>query len=1588
MRTTHRFGDMRLLALVVLLLLVVPDVFAQVARDSAAFPFLSISDSQRQAISTGFQMQWFFFKGFQGATVPALYYLALAATLIGALAIVFNKEFHDIKTSGTWLLLVVICLFAPFQSKLLFYDVPSPSQGIGSQKPESIKGFTPQLLAAHIGTTAQVIFYDLFKSYEFKSLVNQAISEVELSQNVNINMGGGWLNRVNNFRKDCGDIPIVPNLSKNLTSTPATEMDSVGSYGSFDSVLSQIIKPLNDVSMFGQSFMGKDMLPSIPLYKTLPSGYDSNSYVAGIQDLYNKIFAKNEAIYIPGVGTAPAKGIPLAQAVDEILNHPLRQKMYRNGTRYIADIDMGNILFYLDEDPSSVGETNGQKIRKRVMAGCPDLLSCNGRFMGNFNKGLELVGDPGAPANAVKLTNFIGKNATPALLKMPANKSIYTKDGAVAAQEKCSETDIRGIYDAIYNAPGFTGNFANRISQLVNGSISIPSDSKQITVDFITGGATGLTAAQADLAKLLVNILPARIDELVRKNPSAENLNEEKRKIFASMLIDGVYNSTIRNTPSSNDQAIAARGNTISTMDPNNVGILATPLGAIAKVAGSLMAWFGSAIAGASAIAVIYFLQAMIEMVLLIVLMLTPLFFLFGILIPKHAFGLLVQSFMVVLIVKLVPVTFLIVDTMGTIIYNILSLSGSDLLLKKGIFLFAIAGLYAALLGMTMLLLFKIGEVGNIEKLRELDSGAEKIADAGMKVATALGSMAAIITGAGVMSALSPGGAKSPGDAMKAAFDGQKNRLMDLADPTGTFNSIQAAVKDGKPEEAHKKLKDAVEEKYRADNNLVGKDLTGEQQSELNGLVNEYIKPDGDPARYLADRRAEMRGKYEEEVRQTHKLGKNEDLDSQQQGEVDELMSKGIGFGAASQEYLANKRGAPWAATKARIEQDSADKVRDFHGVARGAELTGDLKADAAALTEAELSGATIDSNKFLLERMTERNVANAQAPYQAAMAAANATQAQKQAIQAQNDSLDKAVMDHFISEGVYKPSQMQIDSQRRLMEQGLGRGTGNTGGGGGGGSGGGYGGGGIGGSGGPSGPGMPAPSGSGGMGGAPTPSTSSAIPSGPDREELLQNILNELRGIRSGGLKVDNFDELTSKMVADRNKMAQDAADKLQMAQLKQNFDIPKAEINPGRGMRFMSGAVGAFLASGATSNIPGANVVKEVFNEWSEGPERARVWANNGGMMKWFGARSDASRYEALKKAQQPYGSAAEYTGLGEAGAFNSAVKQATMAAAQAVAKAQSAQVAIQIKESDLGKGLDWKNFKNADLAQAIESLESTLSASAMMNGGMVRVGDGKQEIQMNARTVQELVGIKGYKQVQGQLDELLGGHMYIVTKDGKAGAMARRYGDTKGIQQFIREEIDTDYQPGAIEKWYNGKAQFFALQGRAEWIKDAQALQAQMKRDYEVTHKFSSSAAASAAKKKFAVERYHTYQQESGYSQMATSNYRTKYEDVRAEMADQISSLKNTGVDITRFKANVSNILQRFETQVQSLNIPKNVFDGLKIKVEQAPRRIQAQIGRNGLSHPYLADEVKIMLQESGLDEGQAEIVAENIRRGLLR
>ena len=203
--------------------------------------------------------------------------------------------------------------------------------------------------------------------------------------------------------------------------------------------------------------------------------------------------------------------------------------------------------------------------------------------------------------------------------------------------------------------------------------------------------------------------------------------------------------------------AIASARHGPGEMDTSTLKYIDTPasvLGSIATFIGEVGTVFTGFFAGTSAVAYLHFLKLMVQMALMAALLLTPLIFLMGLVIPSYAPGVLIVSIGLVLVIRMIPITYTVVDFVLGTMYDTLSAmyagEGWDRQVQMALLSHAAATIYTSLIMITMYILFKIGDPQTaIEGLNKLEGAANEIANSATTAANALAGVAAtVVTGA------------------------------------------------------------------------------------------------------------------------------------------------------------------------------------------------------------------------------------------------------------------------------------------------------------------------------------------------------------------------------------------------------------------------------------------------------------------------------------------------------------------------------------------------------------------------------------------------------------------------------------------------------------------------------------------------------------------------------------------------------------------------------------------------------------------------------------------------------------------------
>ncbi|HEX2859717.1 MAG TPA: hypothetical protein VHP58_05935 [Alphaproteobacteria bacterium] len=842
------------LAVMAAFLLCIPDTWAQASTATAAFPFFG-ADNDPNFLYTAFQYQWLFFSGFSGAGsigVGALYYLAITATLVGAILIIINKKYQDFTTIGTWFILVMMMVFAPYNSKLLFYPLlktAAPSGAVGTQvtagnqcdpgNKDNICGFTPQVVAAHLASVIYTTIYDVMNSAGLQSAVKQAEIRSALDNDPNLKANQEWLNRVNDLAKCAPDNPyILPtNLqpkSDSSTNTPAaTEADTPDTFGN-------VFKSIG--STFGSDNSLAPYAIGLPTTKpTAWSGQYNNqwtNYVNGLKVLYGN-YAKGGS-NMPGPTNVASGNV--TEAVNDIITG------MQAGSDGIPS-NIGKVSSYVVAVPAGDAPINSGPavdMRKELATSTDAGLAWRTQITNSGN-----------PASigfiSSKIGSWGGEGST--LNKMPVLRVKFNADtgtgstGSGQLTGKVQAANCKGraadAFDDMFSqiaantgSTAFAGiSFNPLISKfkaaaspeaplnpsagagkawtaddictpsgvggVINGmvgSVSNPMGNGLCLTAAVSMGGNGLDQTVQNLVNFL------------NQNPglSAADMGKKLVALVQKNTASGVAGGTSSNAINSASKAQGQQLKNINLLGSNSLG----------QAAGSVMSYLGQAVVaglgyffgGVMAVAIIQIMQTLIQVVLMAIIIVTPFMFLMGLAVPSNALGMLTVTTMGIFVLKFVPATITLIDfIIGTVrSAHWFSSNGFNQLTTDGIILLSAGYLFSKIISLTFWILFKMGDTNNLRSLTSIEDAASKIADAGLAAATTV----AAVAGTAVVGFGAAAMGKGPGG-MAALKNMAGDKAKSVAERMGV--NMSAATRTGELTDDETSAKKAADDKMLAD---------------------------------------------------------------------------------------------------------------------------------------------------------------------------------------------------------------------------------------------------------------------------------------------------------------------------------------------------------------------------------------------------------------------------------------------------------------------------------------------------------------------------------------------------------------------------------------------------------------------------------------------------------------------------------------------------------------------------------------------------------------------------------------------------
>lgn len=1494
------------------------------------FPFLSVDLKQANMLANAFMFQMRLFTGATGQVsggvatpgslgggFAAVRYLSLMAVMIGSILVLFFSKYRRPAVIIPWILLILISVFVPLNSKLLFYPIimklPQSLSNSGQwsyslgvhdgrgckDNPEGC-GFTPQLVAAHLGSTLQMIVSDIFRSKQWTGLLERQAAATQLYQLPDFDMGPAWYANSVAFSKQCGSLPLRT-LLPGATLTPSeTEVMQTSISGKPYTTLEDIVKEYNTI-YYGHESPDSDNAPPMAILPETTQmaddlGWDNDtrqSYLNklsvmyrakefgsgwGIGDYDKKLVFENpqsgeitvtealdnmDRLYSQSAGWA---GQPFLKAIWSGSYTPLSMMFMRGaqvGTASANALDSRKCYVRTKtgidvtgfNDPR--GATNCANLAFSILPSKPLYgPSYHQEAFLDFYKAVY----PTKDANQVS----INKLGTPwaALAKIYSSDSGDVKDMPVGygipvfqstsaspnlpgtvtsygpvnvvtatAVPVCGETGKKLVNDAIMALTVDTNTgkqivpyFDNLIKMLDGRTAAIPA---VLSWEDIVADGVDINS-YADKKNAMIWNMANFLNEEMRTASLRKNGQPIDNTDRREALMRGVLKLMDHVTPILHNMqggaAAAADGDAKKPYVVGNQtlsGLGGMMASFITEKLTSVVAFFS----GPLAVAFIYFVNILVDMVLLAIITMTPLLFVMGLVIPTSAAGVLMISIMAVFILKFVPVTMILLNALGGMMYDLLPVSfGPNADFALNLLIIAMSGMYMSVVGLTFFLMFKLGDpAAFLGRLVALDAASKKLADSGMDVVKAA-AVAAVAVGAGAVG----GGLGGAYQGLRSQLRGPVGNMADALEKRAKGMGGDGKDKDEAAEAGQEGLK--VEAIKDGDiNPATGLPFSDEERAAQDDVVPGLgdgdgpaigdIAPDKTPYTSLRDRNGKLLSWGE-----LGKMTSTSDPD---------LMLEDLREGH-EQEFI----GQDGKTYNARHNEDGGWTIE-------GAQLTAEGRS---------LAGAGGTSDEPLMD-------------------ASQREKAQQNAVDAKNAAVDNRNVGQQPA-GPAEPSRYEAAQGERTPQPGAagsGAGGGDQGG-------------------------RPVGTGQGAV------ETAAAAPQGgtqrpqsareqieatkaanrqqktfQEAAEFTQRVAAQEEAIESEMKAVDTALASTTLSAGERTKLETKKeglrGDKARLDKLVSDIDAAEhanstiAEalgtldnLEKARNLRLgadslprnrveavlggtlkglASGTFGSFsavLGSGGGSIPFVGPAIREILNEFSQAPERARAVGAAGGIMKWMSLKGDANRLKYYNQEISPMVSGYQYQQMMGAGAAQAQFDVARQAASEAVARTRSQYLAI-----NAAGGV--KNAYGKDSLEGLGSMESAARLAAVrqeaasMQGAtttmrVAEIKDGKftgqiknVEVTMTPQLLAEMQGNIGVKAAAGRINEMLETHFPIAEKMySRGGGWAKTQGmasDGAAARQYMMNDIDNDYVHGARLKMHSGKLGFFEAKATSQAI-----------------------------------------------------------------------------------------------------------------------------------------------------------------------
>jgi hypothetical protein len=913
----------------------------------------------------------------------------------------------------------------------------------------------------------------------------------------------------------------------------------------------------------------------------------------------------------------------------------------------------------------------------------------------------------------------------------------------------------------------------------------------------------------------LLNVINGKLRDIdieaSRQNPPRTLTSQERQLVALSSVMELIQINTnkLAQSQTTAERAALADGQSVSVVGWSG---LTSVGGGLGQFMGEVLLTVGAFFTGPIAQAFVGFITILVQLSLLALIVITPFLLLAGVLMPGAAAGIFMITVMAAFILQFVPVTLIILNYLGGFIYDIIgATAGPRAWTMQNMLIIGMAGLYTSIVGLTLYLMFKLGDpAAMLGRLSALDGAAKQAADAGFK---AVAAMALAPIGAGVLGGIfaAAGGYKNffKKAAKAAGLDGKGPDGAasggTATDPKNQPGGPGNALADGAKGMREETTKDGILNPALNNGDVAGMlEGAGFDSAEIgSGIIaganqSKFSKPDENGLRtgqFQLSRDGQM-------FNATGKFDSNGGLVSavirdQQGNEVER-------FPAAASVSASDRPEGNVVQDADKVEAENVEVLNNPELEKTLKQNEGGTNTTAAATPSAGLSGATA-----------------AQQPAQAAAATSSQAPASKapEAKKATTDTLPLTPEEQLAYNQIRTAAQAEEFIQKRLER-------------------------------------IEGPNSHVQNHNRRVAAEQDAIIAARkkwlgDRNEasLSEAEKKQLKEEFDDPLSLLEQIDTTALRKGDKMMAYKALSDNLKLDMARGGADLP-----PGFWKTVGSGFLGGFKAvGGGAGSIPViGGILKGAFNEYYEGAERAKAWQAAGGFWNHFKAGGDAQRMKYYQQEIAPLAAGYQYQQLSDVGAFQQMATSAQFQVAQSVAKMRAdleANIADKLgrtglkltdmtvdgKFSHVGFNVQDLNVSAADLTglgrmSAVQNIGSVYSEVAQQSGESWRIkvlsANGKEtkevDIKPTVMAMSMLYGELAIKQSAKQFDAAMtdwyGISEKIYERDKSAWRQTQGMAyDKKAAAKFMLEDISTDYLAGGHLKMVQGKQTYAGYTGQ---------------------------------------------------------------------------------------------------------------------------------------------------------------------------